>query len=81
MADTGQTITYMLNGNTWVEWDGDLATLASVQTLILQDQHELKLWQAKLPNFSLGQFRIFGGYRLKTGQVIYSPKTFDISIP
>jgi hypothetical protein len=81
VAKSGETITYMLNGDTWEEWDGDLATLRSVQTLTLQNYHELTLWQDKLPNFSAGQFHIFGGYRLKSGEVVYSPQPFDVLIP
>ncbi|BAP55042.1 hypothetical protein THII_0745 [Thioploca ingrica] len=81
VADSGQTRLYIFNGDTWVEWNGDWATLSSVQPLILQDHHELTLWQDKLPNFSSGQFHIFGGYRLTNGEIVYSPKPFDISIP
>lgn len=80
VAKSGETITYMLNGDTWEEWDGDLATLRSVQTLTLQNYHELTLWQDKLPNLSAGQFHIFGGYRLKNGELVYSPQPFDVPI-
>jgi hypothetical protein len=81
VADSGQIRLYMFNGDTWVEWNGDWAILSGVQSIILQDHHKLTLWQDKLPNFSSGQFHIFGGYRLQNGEIVYSPQPFDISIP
>ena len=80
VANSGKIATYMLNGDTWEEWDGDLATLRSVQTLTLQDHHELTLWQGKLPHLSSGQFYIFGGYHLKNGEIVYSPQPFEVTI-
>lgn len=78
--DETQSITYMLTNNTWKEWNGDLNHLASIQSVTLQDHHDLPLWQGQLTHFSGGQFSIFIGYRLMTGELIYTVNPFTISV-
>ncbi|BAP54712.1 hypothetical protein THII_0415 [Thioploca ingrica] len=78
--DETQSVTYMLENNTWKEWNGDLSHLASIQSVTLQDHHDLLLWQGQLTHFSGGQFSVFIGYRLISGEIIYTLNPFKISV-
>ncbi|NJO17513.1 MAG: choice-of-anchor D domain-containing protein [Thioploca sp.] len=79
--DETRSMTYMLENNTWKEWNGDLSTLAHIQPLTLsEDHHNLLLWQGQLTHFSGGQFSIFTGYQLVTGELIYTINPFKISV-
>jgi predicted outer membrane repeat protein len=79
--DGTQSMTYMLANNTWKEWDGNLNNLASIQSLTLPEHHELMLWQGQLNSFSGGEFSVFIGYRLMTGELIYNRlNPFKISV-
>ena len=79
--DETRSMTYMLENNTWKEWNGDLSTLAHIQPLTLsENHHDLLLWQGQLTHFSGGQFSIFTGYQLVTGELIYTVNPFKISV-
>ena len=79
--DETQSMTYMLANNTWKEWNGDLNNLASIQSLTLPDHHEFIIWQGQLSSFSGGEFSIFIGYHLMSGELIYnSLNPFKISV-
>ena len=74
------TVMYMLNGKTWTEWNGELATLRATESVTLQAHHDLILWQDKFADFAKGDLKIFGGYRLASGEIVYSPDSFDIRV-
>ena len=73
---------YQLNHEQhWQLWDGDLATLAGLQTVTLATEHELYLLQGQFAGFSGGEFNIYGGYRLlDSGEIAYSLTSFNIEI-
>jgi hypothetical protein len=79
--DETQSTTYMLANDTWKEWNGNLNNLASIKSLTLPDHHEFILWQGPLTGFSGGNFSVFIGYRLMSGELIYNTlKPFKISV-
>lgn len=75
-----KTTTFMLDGQIWRAWDGDLNTLQPIRTLTLQAHHALTLWQGQLTDFSAGELQLFMGYRLNSNEVIIQPESFNIRV-
>jgi hypothetical protein len=71
--------TLMLAGQQWQTWTGDFNALQYIDTLTLQDNQGLKLWQGQWDEWiDKGQLQIFVGYRLLTGEVVYDPIPLEI---
>lgn len=76
-----QVKTLMLAGQQWQTWNGDFSTLQYIDTLMLQDNQVLKLWQGQWDEWiDKGKLQIFMGYRLLTGEVVYDPMPLEIQI-
>ena len=67
---------YVLEGEHWQEWDQNIA-LPAVMSITLQENHNLALWQGVFTQ-KVGQLNLYVGYRLETGELVYSPEGFEI---
>ena len=73
-------VSYLLEGETWWEWDEDLARLRTVEAVTLGASHEVNFWQEELPKLAgPGELRIFAGYRLRSGEVVASPEWLELN--
>jgi len=68
---------YVLEGEQWQEWNQSIA-LPAVMRVTLQDSHNLALWQGQFTPKE-GQLNLYVGYRLETGELVYSPEGFEIT--
>ncbi|MBE9561514.1 MAG: hypothetical protein IMF12_01440 [Proteobacteria bacterium] len=71
-----QVNVFILDDDTWQNWDG--FTLPKFTSLILAEQHELEIFESA--PFTEGEIRVYVGYRLNNGQLIYDPKPVIIEI-
>jgi len=59
----------------WQVWEGDLLTLPGYQPQTLPEQIDFLLYQGRFPDELAGsRLAIYVGYRLATGELIYSPQ-------
>jgi hypothetical protein len=73
---------YILNGENWEEWDDNsLAELPIIEHLILQDSHEVQLFQGSLEQSVGEEIRFDIGYRLEdTGEFVYQAESINIEV-
>ena len=73
---------YMRQGGKWVNWDGNLATLAIAKSNVtLSDAQEVLLFSGYLTELSLGNVKAYVGYQLDNGDIIYGKEApVDLTI-
>ena len=76
----GETRMYRRADKNWIPWNGDFTNLLSHQSLILNSQNELTIWQGQLTYLSNSEVELVVGYQLNTGEVVYSTIPFTIRV-
>jgi len=71
----------MLADQQWVIWNGDLNTLAAVNSFVLKEQHQhILLWQGKRTQLPTQEIQIFVGYRLQNGALIFPSESLALKL-
>ncbi|MFK5971490.1 MAG: choice-of-anchor D domain-containing protein [Candidatus Marithrix sp.] len=71
-----QTRFLVRNDDTWQTWDR--FTLPEFTHLVLEDEHEVALFDAA--QFTAGELQVYIGYRLDNKELIYNPNPITIEI-
>ena len=76
----GETRMYRRADKNWIPWNGDFTNLLSHQSLTLNSQNELIIWQGQLNYLSNSEVELLVGYQLNTGEIVYSTIPFIIQV-
>ncbi|EDN71519.1 VCBS [Beggiatoa sp. PS] len=82
MYRQGDTIVgeFVRDSSSWQVWDHQLVTLPAIKEVVLQNNHEVSLWQGPLTGFAGGQVDMYVGYRLENGALFYNPEPVTLVI-
>ncbi|MDM8564209.1 fibronectin type III domain-containing protein [Candidatus Halobeggiatoa sp. HSG11] len=76
-----QVNAFILNSGIWQNWDGlKLPEFNITSSVLLEEQHELELFESMILPFTKGNLQIYAGYRLENGQLIYDLKPVVIEV-
>lgn len=76
----GETRMYRRADKRWIPWNGDFTNLLSNQSITLNSQNEVTIWQGQLTHLSNSEVELLIGYQLATGEVVYSKVPFIIRV-
>jgi hypothetical protein len=78
-SETGENIYLTREGQEWVIWNNEFQQLGIAEQQILGDIQNFTIFQGELNNFQ-GVFKVYSGYILHNGKIVYSavPLSFTV---